>query len=343
MILIAIAVLLGTISLIGNVRHRDEVEPRTAIMIGWAHLVPSLILLVFVVQALATGRSADVQPWMVVVFALDAIVGVLYLVLTPRPKDRAAARVERARALWRNAMATLVAADEKKVRAELAGAIDVLLERDLIDRETADRAREAPLGLLGVTLAPALMAKASSPGGHDAESRPLAPLIEEAEEWTPLDWWKLEIRSFIVAPAVVRDLSIIAPQEAVQAEYTKITGASCLRSLSYLYAIVGPLVGAAMMIRWSLVSRWRPNWQGICLTRPPALLPRRELAGGALPIGAAQRERRSPCMMQSPWPWSGSTRRHDRYGYGGNRASEGRRRRGGRDRRRGEAGRRLPP
>ncbi|MBN8205073.1 hypothetical protein JF550_03765 [Microbacterium esteraromaticum] len=88
----------------------------------------------------------------------------------------------------------------------------------------------------------------------DLTHRPLAPLIEEAEEWTPLDWWKLEIRSFIVAPAVVRDLSIIAPQEAVQAEYTKITGASCLRSLSYLYAIVGPLVGAAMMIRWAWTS-----------------------------------------------------------------------------------------
>lgn len=154
-ILIAIAVLLGTISLIGNVRHRDEVEPRTAVMIGWAHLVPSLILLVFVVRALATGRSADAQPWMVVVFALDAIVGVLYLVLTPRPKDRAAARVDRARALWRNAMATLSAADQEKVRTELGEAIDVLIDRGLIDQETADRAREAPLGLLGVTLDPA--------------------------------------------------------------------------------------------------------------------------------------------------------------------------------------------
>lgn len=154
-ILVAIAVLLGTMNLIGNVRHRDEVEPRTARMIGWVHLVPSLILLVFVVQALATGRSADARPWMAAVFALDVIVGVLYLVLTPRPKDRAAARIERARARWRRAMATLSAADQQTVRAELGESIDVLIERGLIDQATADQAREAPLGLLGITLAPA--------------------------------------------------------------------------------------------------------------------------------------------------------------------------------------------
>lgn len=85
----------------------------------------------------------------------------------------------------------------------------------------------------------------------ELKPRPLEPLIEDAEEWTPTDWWKLEIRSFIVAPSVVRDLAIVAPQEAVQAEYTRITGASCLRSLSYLYSIAAPLIGAAMMLRWA--------------------------------------------------------------------------------------------
>ncbi|UJP09171.1 hypothetical protein L2X99_12030 [Microbacterium sp. KUDC0406] len=79
----------------------------------------------------------------------------------------------------------------------------------------------------------------------------MEPLIEGAQEWTPTDWWRLELRSFIVAPTVVRDLAVLAPEEAVKDEYTKITAGSCLQSLAYLFSIAGPLVGAAMMIRWA--------------------------------------------------------------------------------------------
>lgn len=53
------------------------------------------------------------------------------------------------------------------------------------------------------------MAKASSPGGHDAESWPLAPLIEEAKKWTPLAWWKLETRSFIVADTLLHVVLLV--------------------------------------------------------------------------------------------------------------------------------------
>lgn len=151
-ILIGIAALLGAISLIGNVRYRDEVEPRAAVLIGWVHLVPSLILLIYVLQALALDRATDAQVWMAAVFALDALIGVLYLVLTPRPKDTAAARVMRARARWQSAMAGLSPTEQARVREDLAEAISILLNRGLIDQETADRARSAKLGLLGTTL-----------------------------------------------------------------------------------------------------------------------------------------------------------------------------------------------
>lgn len=153
-IVVAIAALLGTVGLIHNVRDRDEVEPRTASLIGWCHLIPSGIMLIFVLQALASGRSADAAMWMAAVFALDVLVGVLYLVLTPRPKDPATARAERARARWRNAMTTLTPAQESELRAELVDAVGVLTARGLINDETARRALQAPLGLLGATVAP---------------------------------------------------------------------------------------------------------------------------------------------------------------------------------------------
>ena len=51
-------------------------------------------------------------------------------------------------------MTTLTPAQESELRAELVDAVGVLTARGLINDETARRALQAPLGLLGATVAP---------------------------------------------------------------------------------------------------------------------------------------------------------------------------------------------
>jgi len=81
--------------------------------------------------------------------------------------------------------------------------------------------------------------------------RPLDELVDTASEWGALDWWKLEVRSLDAAPYVQSDLAILAPPEAVQAEYSRVTAGSVIQGLSYLYLLIGPLIGAILMFRWS--------------------------------------------------------------------------------------------
>ena len=84
--------------------------------------------------------------------------------------------------------------------------------------------------------------------------KPLSALVDDAQEWTPVDWWRLELRSMQRAPLVQRDLALLAPKDAVREEYTRVTAGSCLQSLGYLFSLVGPLIGAVAMIRWMWVD-----------------------------------------------------------------------------------------
>jgi hypothetical protein len=82
--------------------------------------------------------------------------------------------------------------------------------------------------------------------------RTLTTLVDEVDEWGPLEWWRLELRSFFEAPRVQHTLVLLGPKEAMRAEYRGVSAGSCLQSLSYMFLLVAPAVGAAAMLIWML-------------------------------------------------------------------------------------------
>lgn len=80
--------------------------------------------------------------------------------------------------------------------------------------------------------------------------RTLEALVDETDEWGPLQWWRLELRSFVEAPRAQHTLVVLAPKEAVRAEHPGVSAGSCLQSLAYMFLLIAPLVGAAAMLRW---------------------------------------------------------------------------------------------
>jgi hypothetical protein len=81
-------------------------------------------------------------------------------------------------------------------------------------------------------------------------SRTLKALVDEAQEWGPLEWWRLELRSFVGAPRAQHTLVVLAPKEAVRGEHPGLSFGSVVQSLAYLFLLIAPLIGAAAMLRW---------------------------------------------------------------------------------------------
>lgn len=81
--------------------------------------------------------------------------------------------------------------------------------------------------------------------------KPLSELVDNATSWELTDWWKLDLRSVRQSGILQRSVAVLAPLEARRAEYTRITAGSCLQSLAYMFALVGPLLGAILMFRWT--------------------------------------------------------------------------------------------
>ncbi|MDR7185150.1 hypothetical protein J2X85_002184 [Microbacterium trichothecenolyticum] len=81
-------------------------------------------------------------------------------------------------------------------------------------------------------------------------ARSLTELVDEASSWTPVDWWRLELRSFSRTPAQ-RPLAVLAPAEAMS-EHRGVTLGSFIQGLAYLFAVAAPVIAAAAMVRWVL-------------------------------------------------------------------------------------------
>lgn len=96
----------------------------------------------------------------------------------------------------------------------------------------------------------------------------LDELIDQRESWAPEDWWRLELRLFRETAMVQHAVAMFSPQQARQQEYTKMTVGGLLQSFAYIFHLIGPLIGAALMIRWSWSGGYSFNFPlataGIC-------------------------------------------------------------------------------
>lgn len=81
--------------------------------------------------------------------------------------------------------------------------------------------------------------------------KPLSGLVDDATSWELTDWWRLDLRSVRQSGMLQRSIAVLAPLEARRDEYTRVTAGSCLQTLAYLFALVGPLLGAIVMFRWT--------------------------------------------------------------------------------------------
>lgn len=151
-ILAGIAALLGVVSLVHYRRHPELTDVRTARLLGRLHLFPSLLTLIIATVLLVRGDADASSAWVLVLVVADIVVGLLHLLFHPRPVDPNAAR---ARQLEEQLEAAIAGIDPKRqieIRTDLAEAIKVLRTEGLIDSDSFERARAAPLGRLAATM-----------------------------------------------------------------------------------------------------------------------------------------------------------------------------------------------
>lgn len=133
-------------------RHPRALTTGTVLIIAGLHLLPGVVTLgIGLLVALPSVEGAS-RWWLLVVVADVAI----HIAMLVRGRTRRGGPQHPIDNVQR-AVAELPADVAATVIAERRAAIDLLVERALIDVETAERAKAAPLGLLGPTMAPALL------------------------------------------------------------------------------------------------------------------------------------------------------------------------------------------
>ena len=147
-IVATVALVIGIFGLVNLVRNRHRTATRPMRMTGWCHAIAGALLTFFAIRALLTHASPDVAGWMVIVFGLEVLIGILFLALMPKPKNALEAQIKLLEAQRVHALAMLTEQEQRDVRTELSDAVGILHERQLIDAHTARSARAAPLGRL---------------------------------------------------------------------------------------------------------------------------------------------------------------------------------------------------
>lgn len=83
-------------------------------------------------------------------------------------------------------------------------------------------------------------------------ARPLEPLVDDADEWDAVLWWRLELRALDDAPYVQRAVAVLGPKAAWEKEYGRPSAGGCLQTLLYVLSIAAPTAGAGSMLLWAL-------------------------------------------------------------------------------------------
>ncbi len=151
-IMAMISVLLVTPGLVSDLRRRELVDPSSTRLLGLLHLIPSSIALLIGLAAFAAGR-ADV-PLALLLIALDVAIGAVYVAMFRLPGNENEARWTRNLTRLKTALAEVPPAEREWVSADLRAAFLELERRAVVAPEEIERARDRPLRLLGMGMAP---------------------------------------------------------------------------------------------------------------------------------------------------------------------------------------------
>jgi hypothetical protein len=147
-----IAIVVAVLGLVHSVRHPRPGEAKAGRILGMLHAIPSAVGLV--AGLMLTGQDRIDHPLLLVVFALDIVIGLIYLVANRGRESEGEARWQRNAIVLKAALDKTPYEQKQAVEKDLQNAFDELFTAGLIDEAEHTRAQGVSLGLLGVAMAP---------------------------------------------------------------------------------------------------------------------------------------------------------------------------------------------
>ncbi|WP_019182375.1 hypothetical protein [Microbacterium yannicii] len=151
-VLAAVAAVIGGIGLITEHRESLGTDPKIGRLLGFLHLIPSLLGAMIAGLAIAQGSAAF--PIGILGIILDVVVGVLHFVFSRGPAQDGSDRWRRNFARLEKALEELPPDERARVYSDIQHALVVLGDRGLIGDDALNRAGDVRIGLLGMTMAP---------------------------------------------------------------------------------------------------------------------------------------------------------------------------------------------
>lgn len=153
-LLAALAAGLAAVGMIDRRRRPETVDAKTERVVAVIHIVPSLALVVIGVLLLQAGTVDAGSAWALIGPVADIVLSVVRWRWNPPPRDVAADRALKEEARLERALAEVTPAQAAELRDEIRAAVEAARAKGLIGEEDARRALRAPLGRLGLTMAP---------------------------------------------------------------------------------------------------------------------------------------------------------------------------------------------
>ncbi|MGZ0711548.1 hypothetical protein ACWPKO_24780 (plasmid) [Coraliomargarita sp. W4R53] len=151
-VLAAIAAALAGWGLVQDRRDPMATDLTVGRMLGFLHLIPSVIASAIALVALSRG-AADGGLGLIGLLA-DLVVGVLYFVAHRGPARHDTHRWRRNFARLESVLDTIPADERARVYSDMQHAFVVLGQRGLVEEDQLARARGLRIGTLGMTMAP---------------------------------------------------------------------------------------------------------------------------------------------------------------------------------------------
>lgn len=147
-----IAIVVAALGLIHSARNRRPGEVKAGRMLGMLHAIPSAVGLVAGLMLAGQGRID--HPFVLSIFAVDIVIGVIYLVTNRTRELEGEARWQRNVLVLKRALEKISDDQKSAVKDDLQAAIEELFTASVITEAEFERARGVSLGLLGIAMAP---------------------------------------------------------------------------------------------------------------------------------------------------------------------------------------------